>query len=249
VDRTGLMTLTGAAEDPVSHLRTALLVGAMFLSSILPFTVLYVPFPTHSVHIDIGEAVLEDPSGRRYLLRLYPAGNIILDGRSCRDFMDLGVAIEVLGQEPDAVIEVIPHPEARYEFVLEVLAVLRRSRAPHLLLDLGTASDKWSEYPIGPIEALEPLPVGPHGQGGIVLPASTLVLPSEQEVCIWYALRQSRRDGIVASGQEAPRPGELNKAGGLEQAPGGSPARASPAAPEAPRRRAHNAARRRRPTA
>ena len=132
----GLITLCGAAHAPLSHFRAAMLVTAIaFMVAPLPFLFAYPP-PIHQVRIDLSGA----EAGRLYhRLDVTADGRTILDGRPSADLIELRMGLDLLTLDPEAGLELRPHPELRYEIFLEVLALTRRANVAHLRVATGPA--------------------------------------------------------------------------------------------------------------
>lgn len=136
----GLITLCGAAHAPLSHVRAAMLVAAIAsMIAPLPFLFAYPP-PIHRVRIDLSEAELGARAERLYhRLEVTADGRMILDGRPRADLVELRMGLDHLTLDPEAGLELRPHPELRYETFLEVLALTRRANVAHLLVTIAPA--------------------------------------------------------------------------------------------------------------
>ena len=146
MDRPDLITICGAADDLLGSCRTTALVLAVLLAAIGGALLFCFPIPTHAVRVDLAEPGPQR-SGPRHILRVDQSGTIILDGVLCPGPVGLRAALEPIAVERDAVIEVRPHREARYEVFLEVLAFLRFVDAAHVRLVYEPPDDEPGEAP------------------------------------------------------------------------------------------------------
>jgi hypothetical protein len=112
---------------PIIHLRAAMLVALLTLVALSPLFGVLRPPPLHQIMIELREDAERGPSdGPYYRLEIAPDRTMVLDGRPQDTLIDLRMQLDLLTLDPEAGLELRPHPEARYEDFLEVLAVVRR---------------------------------------------------------------------------------------------------------------------------
>ncbi|HET9637646.1 MAG TPA: biopolymer transporter ExbD [Allosphingosinicella sp.] len=146
-------------EPPAAAGRRAQLLLALLLLSVFPAFLLTIPIQTHSVKIDLPrlpEAIfpptpsepetylmaasimapidfeLESPR-RLHKLVVTPQDTVLFNGRAV-DLAGLRSSLEIVEANKEWV-DFRPEPNARYEMVIEVLAVTRRARLERLRLD------------------------------------------------------------------------------------------------------------------
>ena len=150
-----LMTLGGAADAPVGHFRAAMLATAMALLALFPLFLLDHPPPIHQVSIDLGELLRDRRGLPDHRLDIGAHGGILLDGAPRGDLVELRMGLDLITLDPEAGLELRPHPELRYETFLEVLAVTRRANVRHLrVVDEGRAAPAASDRAAGAREGL-----------------------------------------------------------------------------------------------
>ena len=155
------ITPCGPAEAPASHLRSAALVTALALIvAALPFLLAYPP-QLHKMTIDLRDSPPHEAGGPYHRLVIGSDGRIHLDGARCADPIELRAGLDLISIS-DAVLEIRPHPELRYETFLEVLAVAKRANISNLRLGDG---EGWFPGPPGPAEARTPPPGAGCGSG------------------------------------------------------------------------------------
>lgn len=134
-----MITPCGPVEDPLSHMRVALLTVAMALSVVVCAELTTVGRTTHAIKIDLWDPPYQpEPviSRATHVLGVSADGSMTFNGtpvadlRSLRDLVDLDQQtnpIPMLRMEPD--------PNLRYADFLEVLAVIKRAHVYQYCID------------------------------------------------------------------------------------------------------------------
>ena len=130
MDEPGLLMPGGGTDTPGGYVRLALLVTLLtVIATAVPFFLVYRPVPIHRVAVDIGAEPCGGPRAGYHRLDIGPDGSMVLDGEPQAGLLALRQRLAPLTLEREPRIMLNPHPEARYEIMLEVLAIMRRAGA------------------------------------------------------------------------------------------------------------------------
>lgn len=126
-----LITLGGPLDGPGNQLRAAMLLAALMMTTVGPPLLLFYPRAQHAVKVDLGA---EGTGARRYHpIVVTPEGDIFLDGVLRPGRVGLRIGLDrLLAADDELAVALLPRPDARYEDVAEVLAVIRRASVPHV---------------------------------------------------------------------------------------------------------------------
>lgn len=150
------MELFGSTvSNPAGAGRRAQLLLVLLLLSVFPIVLLTIPIQTHAVKLDLPrlpeasavpfpyDYVMPDsirpaqslePVRRLHTLVVTSQDRVLIDGRAV-GFASLRSRLDSISLSDGEWVDFRPEPEARYEMVLEVLAVTRRARLERLRLD------------------------------------------------------------------------------------------------------------------
>ena len=114
------------ATEPVADINTTPLIDVMLV--LLIMFIVTVPVATHSVTIDLpGDSPVQVPIEQRNRLTIAADGALLWNGAPIALATLPAVAARVAVAEPTPELHLQPHPDARYERVDEVLAILKRA--------------------------------------------------------------------------------------------------------------------------
>ena len=116
---------------PAAFIRAALLVQALVLVAVFVPLIVNVPPRQHAIRVDLVSYPLNGAAAD-HLVEVDTSGRVSVDGREQAGLVELRMALDLILVEPGAAIELRPHPEARYEDMIEALAVLKRAGADDL---------------------------------------------------------------------------------------------------------------------
>ncbi|MET1113203.1 MAG: hypothetical protein ABWX67_16925 [Allosphingosinicella sp.] len=157
-------------SNPAAAGRRAQLVLALLLLSVFPIVLLTIPIQTHAVKLDllrlpeasaipfpddyVVPASIRPPQALAPVRRLHtlvvtPQDRVLIDGRAV-GLASLRSRLDSISERQGEWVDFRPEPNARYEMVLEVLAVTRRARLERLRLDsrpFRNAIEKGSAVP------------------------------------------------------------------------------------------------------
>jgi biopolymer transport protein ExbD len=121
--------VVGDSDEPMMDINTTPLIDVMLV--LLIMFIITIPIQTHAVKIDLP---VNDPNAtpppvdpERNKIAIDQAGTVMWNGApvdlvTLRQYLDLPTTIR-----PTPELHIQPHPEARYEQVDEVLAVIKRA--------------------------------------------------------------------------------------------------------------------------
>lgn len=129
------MAMSGGADDgsPMMEINTTPLIDVMLV--LLIMIIMTIPIQTHAVKVDLPQnsnnpaPVVETEKNK---LLIDPAGNLFWNGSqidevTLRQYLDRTVAMS-----PEPELHFQPDPQARYEKVDEVLAIIKRANVTKL---------------------------------------------------------------------------------------------------------------------
>jgi len=143
MDRGGFITPCGRFDEPLSHVRSALLVLTMALAAVVCAEIsVERPLITHGITLDLVDAEwlrrMSTYPRPVYVLEIAADGSLTFDGAPCFSLPELRQRLDehwMLNPVPELRVE--PHPSARYEDFIEVLAVIKRAHVYPLCVDFG----------------------------------------------------------------------------------------------------------------
>ena len=154
MSKSGLITPCGPVEDPVSHIRVALLTVAMAFAAVLCAELLTVARTTHAIKIDLWDPPYQpEPIVRRpvHVLTISADRGMTFGGVPVADLRHLRVLIDVDQQyDPVPTLRVEPDPRLRYADFIEVLAVIERAAVYQYCVDFDPERRLTSEFKCTP---------------------------------------------------------------------------------------------------
>jgi biopolymer transport protein ExbD len=129
------MAMSGGQEDgePMMEMNTTPLIDVMLV--LLIMFIITLPIPTHAVKVDLPVNSLNNPppiDSQKNKVSIAADGSIAWNGApvdevTLRQFLD-----QTAGMNPEPELHFQPDPQARYEVVDRVLAVIKRSSVTKL---------------------------------------------------------------------------------------------------------------------
>jgi biopolymer transport protein ExbD len=134
------ITPCGPFNQPVSHIRGALLVTTLALAAILSAMLTAVPPIQHKIMFDLpfwdGPDFPPRVPRPIHVLRIDRNGQLTFNGLPCRDLTQLRLLVDLDQQSnPIPQLRVIPDPATRYDDFMQALAVIKRAHVYKLCID------------------------------------------------------------------------------------------------------------------
>ena len=136
------ITPCGPFDEPMSHVRVAVLTVTIALSALVSAELsVDRPLMTHAVKIDLpinwGNSDWPRPApAPTHVLRIDASGGLIFNGAPCRDLVELRRLLDAdQMMNPIPMLRVEPDPTTRYDNFIKVVAVMKRAHVFKFCID------------------------------------------------------------------------------------------------------------------
>jgi len=152
VKHRGFITIGGPFDQPLSHVRNAMLVLALTLGAVVCAELsIDRPRMTHAIKIDAWDPQYLPPSMLRYgatdVLKINADGSMSFSGAAVADLRQLRLLIDLEQQRsPVPTLQVEPAPDLRYADFLDVLAVIKRAHVYDYCIDFDPERQLLAEF-------------------------------------------------------------------------------------------------------